>query len=279
MANQTSTQPFRYDNTSSGTQETTILQEKDVLVDIAEMSRDSNQLTSGLNPVDQYSPQLSPLPSPRQYNDSMTFDFWNRRYEIHNKAFSDLHHSLVSLLEPGRKLYLRYAFLPLVILALASRSGSSERMICMRGFEEFQASAKSQVTAPSPIGGGPLSFDIPWERLDAYSAEVEQERNSNVVFVEAQLHNSAPEWNWSSMLERIDLKLICKLSTQKCRYMMFRVKRHLAHQFYTGPVGVGTMFTELGSDYWAFNIMSTCCTTECFDAFVQSPSSSARAST
>jgi hypothetical protein len=53
-------------------------------------------------------------------------------------------------------------------------------------------------------------LDIPWARLDAYSAETEQHRRENTVFVEPQLQNSAPEWNWWYMLKQIDLKTVCE---------------------------------------------------------------------
>jgi hypothetical protein len=39
---------------------------------------------------------------------------------------------------------------------------------------------------------------------------MEQHRHDNTVFVEPQLHNSAPEWNWWFMLKHIDLKTVCK---------------------------------------------------------------------
>jgi hypothetical protein len=53
-------------------------------------------------------------------------------------------------------------------------------------------------------------LDIPWARLDAYSAETEQIRLNNTVFIEPQLQNSAPEWNWWYMLKHIDLETVCK---------------------------------------------------------------------
>jgi hypothetical protein len=41
--------------------------------------------------------------------------------------------------------------------------------------------------------GAPLDFDIPWDRLDAHSVEIEQRQADSVVLVENELQGSAPE--------------------------------------------------------------------------------------
>ena len=62
---------------------------------------------------------------------------------------------------------------------------------------------------PSPQGGQYLDIDIPWEKLDAYSAGVAQD--SGTIQDEGQLTVGAPEWNWWDMLNHLKLDLICKL--------------------------------------------------------------------
>jgi hypothetical protein len=152
----------------------------------------------------------SPLLSPRPDNESIVFDHWHRRYEIHNEAVSELSCSFSALSILQDASYLRYAFLPLVILALVSQPGSHERALSIAQFHRFNNSIAHKRATSNPIGGSPLDFDIPWDRLDAYSAEIEQQRRDNVVFVEPQLYNAAPEWNWWYMLKQTKLTPICE---------------------------------------------------------------------
>ncbi|KAH7073583.1 hypothetical protein BKA63DRAFT_36278 [Paraphoma chrysanthemicola] len=197
----------------------------------------------------------SPLPSPRSSHDPITFDYWSRRYEIHNEAFAELSNSLFALSIVEDISYLRYALLPLVILALVSRPGSHERALCFSQFERFKQFMAYESAGPTPIGGSPLDFDIRWDLLDAYSTEMEQFRGQDLVYLEPELRDSAPEWNWLHMLKRINLK--------NC-----------------WPASSGQMHLELGTEAFAFNVLSACCTEECFEAFMQplaapSPASSA----
>jgi hypothetical protein len=152
----------------------------------------------------------SPLPSPRPTGEEISFDHWHRRYDIHNEATEDLSRSFSALSTLEDALYLRYALLPLIILALISRPGSNERALALSQFQRFTDVMNKIRTAQTSIGGFPLEFDIPWDRLDSFSAEMEQHQHDDIVNVKSQLHNAAPEWNWWHMLKRIDLKQVCK---------------------------------------------------------------------
>ena len=232
---------------------------------------DREHLSPELHMSDPLSRSPSPLSSPRPSNESITFDHGHRRYDIHNEATSELFDSLSALSTFHDTPYLRHALLPLLVLALVSRPSSSERALCLGQFDRFKQFMAYQGSTPNPIGGSALDFDIPWDRLDAYSAEMEQQRSGNVVFVEPQLDNSAPEWNWWYMLKRMDLKPICQYATYT------RTMKIILTSL-TGPVIAGTMHTELGTEFWAFNVLSACCTDECFAAFMQPPPSATQAS-
>lgn len=171
---------------------------------------DTEHLSPESYPLDPFSRTPSPLPSPRPAGDTITFDHWLRRYDIHNMATSELFNNLSTLATYEDPALLRYVLLPLMVLALVSRPDSSERALCLVLFERFQTFADHHKAVPNPIGGSRLEFDIPWDRLDAYSAEMEQQRREDIVFLEPQLINCAPEWNWWLMLKRIDLKTVCK---------------------------------------------------------------------
>lgn len=152
----------------------------------------------------------SPLPSPRPADETISFDHWTRRYEIHNQATSELFHNLSALATQAYADALRFVLLPLMVLALVSRPDSVERALCLGLFARFKTLSNGQNTVPNPIGGSGLDFGIPWDRLDEYSGEMEQQRREDVVVLEPQLENSAPEWNWWSMLKRTNLQTVCK---------------------------------------------------------------------
>ncbi|CAO2648291.1 Nn.00g075580.m01.CDS01 [Neocucurbitaria sp. VM-36] len=202
--------------------------------------------------ADSISRTPSPLFSSRSSTDNISLDFWNRRYEIHNEAFSDLSSSLLTLAEDSNPEYLRYSLVPFMILALVSRSRSPERALCLGCFDRFKrymleaAGSGLANGAPSPVGGHTLDFDVPWDKLDIYSEELETERRESTVFVENQLRGSAPEWNWWYMLKRLELKTIW-------------------------PITAGTMHMELGAEFWPFNVLSGLLTDDCFTAFMQPP--------
>ncbi|KAF2033408.1 hypothetical protein EK21DRAFT_86217 [Setomelanomma holmii] len=163
----------------------------------------------------------SPLPSPRSINEPVAFDHWTRR------LFA------LSIVEDIS--YLRYALLPLMVLALISRPNSNERALCLGQFERFKQFMAYERAGSTPIGGSPLDFDIRWDLLYAYSAEVEQLRGEDLVYLEPKLRGSAPEWNWFHMLKRIDLK--------NC-----------------WPASSGQMHMELGTEAFASNVLSAYCT-------------------
>jgi hypothetical protein len=152
----------------------------------------------------------SPLASLRPSNEAITFDHWDRRYDIHNEAVSELVESLSNFRGIEDASFLRYVLIPLIILALVSRPGSAERTLCADLFEQFTNSMAVKRSTLNPIGGPPLSLDIPWERLDAYSAQVQQPRQDTEAEAEIRLRNAAPEWNWWYMLKEINLSNACK---------------------------------------------------------------------
>lgn len=179
-------------------------------------SFDPGKLSPGFHFDDPISRSPSPLHSELPSTENITLDFWSRRYELHNEAFSELSRSLLALAENPDPSYLRYVLMPLMILALVSRQNSAERALCLMCFDKFKnymsgaSWTKHEDDTPDPVGGSGLDFDIPWDKLDAYSEGVERERRDNVVFVDDQLVGSAPEWNWWYMLKRLELKNICK---------------------------------------------------------------------
>jgi hypothetical protein len=174
---------------------------------------DPGRLSPEVRLKDTMSWTRSPLPSPRPTSENISFDHWHRRYDIHNEAMNELSRSLFVLSTLDDASYLRYALLPLIVLALVSRPGSSERALALSQFQRFNDVMKETRTAQTPIGGSPLQLGIPWDRLDAFSAETERHQQDDMINVESQLSNAAPEWNWWYMLKRIDLKQVCKYSS------------------------------------------------------------------
>jgi hypothetical protein len=156
------------------------------------------------------SPTPSPVPSPRPSDESITFDHWHRRYEIHNDALAELSNSFRALAMLEDASFLRYAMVPVVVLALISRPGSDERALFNGLLERFKQAMASERAKQTPIGGNPLDVDIPWARLDAYSVEAEQQRYDSRFPIDDVLHNAAPEWNWYHMLKQVNLTTICK---------------------------------------------------------------------
>jgi hypothetical protein len=159
---------------------------------------------------DRLSETSSPVPSPRPSSESITFDHWHRRYDIHNDALVELSSSFRALAMLEDASFLRYAMLPAVVLALVSKPGSNERVLFNGIRDRFKQTMASERAKQTTAGGSPLDLDIPWARLDAFSAEMEQQRQDSHGWVDDELQNSAPEWNWFHMLKRIELTTICK---------------------------------------------------------------------
>ncbi|KAF1964852.1 hypothetical protein BU23DRAFT_604551 [Bimuria novae-zelandiae CBS 107.79] len=192
---------------------------------------------------------------PDSATDFHTSDLWDNRYDIHNKAFSELSTSFFALEGELHDGCIRYVLVPLFILALVSRPGSAERALCLSYFGRFKkGTVKGSVLTHdgthaicSPVGGHALDFDIPWDTLDEYSNQVERDKREGGVCADrSQCKNSAPEWNWWHMLKHLNLKFVW-------------------------PVTSGSMHLELGSEFWAFSVLSSVITEECFEAWMQPP--------
>lgn len=175
-----------------------------------------DHLSTGFYPRNPQSRSPSPLPSPLPFINPPDSKLWENRYKLHDEAFSDLSSIFFGphqFLDPS---CLRYILMPLLILALVSRKNSPEREICFSYFAQFKEyMAKNYPSGgspglPSPQGGQALDFDISWDKLDAYSAKVEEERRGNTMLDEAELTKGAPEWNWWDMLKEIQIDVICK---------------------------------------------------------------------
>lgn len=167
-------------------------------------------LTAGTFMSDPLSRSPSPLPSPSYYSEPPSSSIWNTRYDIHDEAFTTLVTALAALHDSVDAMGSRYVLMPVLILALVTRPQSKERALCLSflaKFKSFMASA-----SPGPIGGEELVFDIPWEKLDAYSEATERERRDSVVSVETPMAQSASEWNWWDMLKHTDMNMSCKCS-------------------------------------------------------------------
>jgi hypothetical protein len=169
---------------------------------------DSEHLSYMSDPI---SRTPSPLPPLHPIDANITSEHWHRRYEIHNDALSELVSSLSALSTHENSSYLRYVLIPLIVLALVSRPESTERALYLGQMESFQRSmAQESTKTPNPIGGLVPGGQIPWDRLDAYSMDMEQQRRDSIGFGSTGLYNAAPEWNWYYMLKHINLTTICE---------------------------------------------------------------------
>ncbi|KAL5121521.1 hypothetical protein ACEQ8H_000593 [Pleosporales sp. CAS-2024a] len=144
--------------------------------------------------------------------------------------------------------FLRYALMPLIVLALISLPGSKERALYNALFQQFKDAMASKKSDWIPNGGAPIDFTIDWDLLDNYSAEVDHQLRGSVAYLGSPLIDAAPEWNWRYMLQKIDLAS-------------------------AWPANAGTMNMELGTEFWAFNLLSKCCTQEVFATFIDPDSS------
>jgi hypothetical protein len=148
-----------------------------------------------------------------------TSNLWRRRYELHDEAFSVLSASFFALQGKLQCACMRYVLVPLFVLALISHPSSAERALCLSYFEEFKEGMSKGSnhtysgarTLCSPVGGQILDFDIPWDKLDAYSETMKQkQRDYTMSGSSSRCRNSAPEWNWWYMLKELDLNFICE---------------------------------------------------------------------
>lgn len=239
-----------------------------------DLGMDQESVTLDAYTADPFSRTPSPFRSSRSSTASTTFDLWQRQYDIYNRAWAELFDSLFVLSGHAESLYLSYAMMPIVIMGLASRPGSRERGLCLDCFRQFKDAASSGGTTLDPTFGSPLEFDIPWDRLDAFSAEYERERSDNAVF-EPPLNGSAPDWNWRDMLLRMDVKMLCKyMVTRPGPLYFFEPDLELMGSV-TGTMFVGTMHKETGTNYWAMNVLASVCNEETLAAFMQPSASQA----
>jgi hypothetical protein len=177
----------------------------------AESYDDSERLSSEAYMSEPFSRTPSPLPPHHPSEGKISFDHWHRRYDIHNKALSELVSSVHALSAHEDPSYLRYVLIPLMILGLVSRPGSIEREVYLGQMDRFkQCMIQESTTMPNPVGGLPPTVNIPWDLLDAYSMQMEQQNCDRAGFIFSGLHNTAPEWNWHYMLKRLNLTSICK---------------------------------------------------------------------
>ncbi|ORY07136.1 hypothetical protein BCR34DRAFT_28320 [Clohesyomyces aquaticus] len=223
------------------------------LVDPDEDENLLGSLSANLTINDPYSRGPSPVP----FSEPPTSSLWESRYEIHDEAIASLFTSFAALYEIIEKVdsvCLRYIHLPVLILALVSREGSAERALCFKYFAKFKDFMGTHYPArgldtdpitgevsasPSPVGGEPLDFDIPWDKLDAYSAVIELGGQSGLRQPdEIGLTAGAPEWNWWDMLNTLKLDLVW-------------------------PCASGTSHLERGTDFWGFKLVSSVVNNEC----------------
>lgn len=177
---------------------------------------ESGHLSAENYTADPTSRSPSPMLSSRRSTDNISLEFWNCRYEIHNEAFMDLSNNIMAIAENLDPQYLRYSLMPILVLALVSAPNSPERALSVACYEQFKRymadipRQDSNSAVPQPIGGSPLDFNIPWDRIDAYSEAIEKERRASVVFVDTDLYGCAPEWNWWYMLKTLQIDVMCK---------------------------------------------------------------------
>jgi len=169
----------------------------------------SDYLTAGLLLEGSVSRSPSPLLSPQYHSEPPNTNMWDSRYDVHNEAFESLVANLLELQNEPQHVFLRYFLVPVVVLSLVSRPDSKERALCQGFFENFKNFMEAN--SESPIRGDKLEIGIPWEKLDAYSAMSEQERDSHLASGSCpDMPHSASEWNWWDMLKHTDMNLSCK---------------------------------------------------------------------
>lgn len=179
-------------------------------------TNDPERLSPGYYPGEPSSRSPSPLASPQLLANTPESNVWENRYELHNQALSALSSAFLQLHANLDPKYFRFILKPLLILALVSRKGSLERNLCFAFFARFQEYMAANyppggtAESPSPQGGEAFDFEIAWDKLDAYSQKVEDEKRANAMLGENTLTKGAPEWNWWDMLKEVQIDMICK---------------------------------------------------------------------
>lgn len=199
----------------------------DFLEEIGDPESLPEYLSAGLAIHDPLSRSPSPLPSPLPFTEPPASSPWPNRYEIHNDAFAALYNSFFTMHDTIDPICLRYVLLPLHILALTSRKDSPERALCLSYFAKWKEffstnyppdtvqspQLRESSASPTPQGGEQLDLNLPWDRLDAYSDLVEQQRGGSPVQGPGGLTKCAPEWNWWDMLSHVKIDTVCMYIT------------------------------------------------------------------
>lgn len=164
------------------------------------------------------------MPSPLLPPGSLP-SLWDKRYDIYNETFARLRETLTGIQHNVDPKCIRYILIPIIIMALLSRPNSPEREMCLSYFARHKqymnenyprgasdasmddiASGKS-----SPQGGEELNIEIPWDKLDEFSARAEADRRDSGVHYHIDgVTEGAPEWNWFDMLNHLQMTMICK---------------------------------------------------------------------
>lgn len=190
----------------------------DFLEDTSDPENFSSHLSTGVFMNDPLSRTPSPFPSPLPFTEPLDTGVWNDRYKLHDEAFTLLSESFSTLHDRMEGMCLRNILVPLLILALVSRRGSSERELCHSYFQKFhQYMAENHPPEPSSYFGsakGPqgtqMEFNVPWEKLDAYSDAIEGQLGNSLAIGIPGLTKGATEWNWWDMLNHLKMELICE---------------------------------------------------------------------
>ncbi|KAF2651666.1 hypothetical protein K491DRAFT_681981 [Lophiostoma macrostomum CBS 122681] len=255
-----------------------------------------DHLSAGMYLHDALSRSPSPMPSPVPSSTMAPTNFWQLRYQIHDEAFASLADSLFFIHDDLDPACIRHIILPLLILALVSRRDSNERELCLsyfRKYREHMAANYPPNTASSPQGGEQMTLDIPWERLDAYSAEMQRVRRGTLTEEGSGLSRGAPEWNWWDALNHLRLNFIFMLLdvTPDVSRLLLPIAASIITIFAksmdvstwtelnstAGPLASGTSIFERGSEFWAFNLISSVVNEEIFSAWLNTPAATTSA--
>lgn len=178
------------------------LPEQSIIEDRLDKERPDHPMASRTT-ADPFFCPPSPTRAPQGTNTPPSFELWDARFKLHTEASTILVSTLVAL-EPHLQAFsLRFALVPAIILGLVSRPNSIERKLCISYLSKFTGSMQHHTA--TAVGETSMGYDIPWNKLDAFSDNLEKHEGGKV----ATMPESAPEWNWWDMLKHIDLNLSC----------------------------------------------------------------------
>jgi hypothetical protein len=204
---------------------------------------DSSQKVSSPIHVQIQTLQLTQQPPPSAQSpqsSSTDSEFYTSRYALHNTAFNNLVSNLSLFPTGALACNIRFILIPIIILSLVTTPSSPERALCLFLFREFKGHFASpspgegyQATSPDSVSsssqksstgdqglgtgnqmipesetgaemGTGLDVEIPWERLDKFSAEA-----AKLGKGKGELTCGTVEWNWWDMLREVELDLAC----------------------------------------------------------------------